>query len=204
LHNHSVLLLDVAIVVVALWTVLLFCSYAAQFSQQIKEGKTVNVPALGFWTMSAVCLFPMGCMGYNFSEAFVAPVTWHWFQYIGLNWRLVRRKYNGGSENANLPLTRPILLFLTTCLTLMLINLTLSATTHIPGIQEYAKSFVIGVLIGLVHIHYFLDAFMWRFREPYQRTAILPYLIDRSNPPTPLSESVPVDDSTLCNPQAAS
>jgi hypothetical protein len=181
-QNSTFLLLDIAVCAFGLWTVLLFWKYAAEFSAQVKNGKTVNVPALGFWGMSAACLIPLTCVGHDFPQAFVAPVTWHWFQYIGLNWRLVRKKYNGGSENANLPFSRPTLLFLSTCFSVMLINLSLSAATFHPGLHEQTKNIIIGVLIGLVHIHYFLDAFMWRFREPYQRAAILPYLIDRGNP----------------------
>jgi len=36
---------------------------------------------------------------------------------------------------------------------------------------------VAGLLVGLANVHYFLDAFIWRFREPYQRQEVLPFLL---------------------------
>jgi hypothetical protein len=33
-----------------------------------------------------------------------------------------------------------------------------------------------GFLFGVSNVHYWQDAFLWRFREEFQRQSILPYL----------------------------
>jgi hypothetical protein len=197
----SFLLLDIALIAVGLYALYTVCAYLNELKKQINEGKALSVPAFAFWGMSAMCLLPMGFIGRDFSEGFVAPVTWHWFQYIGLNWRLIRNKYNGGSEDANLPFARPVMLFLVTCATIALINVSLSFSTHTPGISPFVHDCIIGLLIGLVNIHYFLDAFIWKFREPYPRQAILPYLITRSRKEKSVDHINLPENSELSAPQ---
>lgn len=195
MSGHSNMVFDAVLGGLALWSAVLMVNYFVDMRRQVMEGKAVNVPALLFWFISVVCLCPMGFMGKDFTEAFVIPVTWHWFQYIGLNWRLLRKKYAGGEENANLPTASPVFLFIATCMTLAIVNTALAIFARTPGLHLMAKDALIGVLIGLSSVHYFLDAFMWRFREPYQRASILPYLIIRGNGSEPAKvarEQVPV------------
>ena len=197
MNGQSNMAFDALIAIAALWSAILMVNYAVDLKRQVQEGKSINVPALSFWGLSVLSLAPMAFLGRDFSEAFVAPVTWHWFQYIGLNWRLLRKKYDGGTENANLPVSRPVVLFFATCLTLVLVNIGLSISSRAPGLNDFNKDMLIGALIGLVNVHYFLDAFMWRFREPYQRAAILPYLISRPGPQsTPTPTSTPSSSSS--------
>ncbi len=34
--------------------------------------------------------------------------------------------------------------------------------------------------LGLGMVHYLLDGFIWKFREPFNRQAMLPYLVQRN------------------------
>jgi hypothetical protein len=43
-------------------------------------------------------------------------------------------------------------------------------------VQDIAR----GAMLGLALCHFFLDAFIWRFRDQFQRQNILPYLKVRS------------------------
>jgi hypothetical protein len=178
--GHSSIIFDTLVGVFAVWSLLITVNYFIDLRKQVQDGKSLNVPAFAFWSFSVLCLMPMGFIGRDFTEAFLIPVTWHWFQYIGLNWRLLRKKY-GGNENelANLPIAKPVFLFFMTCFCLVVINIFLAICSRSPTISDQWKDLFIGLLIGFATIHYFLDAFIWRFREPYQREAILPYLRSR-------------------------
>ena len=118
----------------------------------------------------------MAFFGKNFASGFLAPLVWHWFQYIGLNFHMVRTKYRD-ERLKNLPLLKPVFLFFMVGLILVIVNLMLvigSNTLLTTG--EVSRKVILGTLLAFGFSHYFLDAFLWRFREPYQRETILPYL----------------------------
>ncbi len=152
--------------------------YIYVFSKQVREGATINVPALMFWALSVLAFLPFAFFGKRFDDSFLIPVTMHWFQYIGLNYMLVRNKYLTGEDNRiNLPKFSPLALFLITCgmgvLTLAIIKVGL----HMPGVTPVMTQVIAGVYLGVANIHYLLDAFLWRFREEHARKTILPFLL---------------------------
>lgn len=183
------MILDGIVVITGLATLFFAVIYISQLTAKIKAGAYLNMPALIFWLLSILCMLPMGLLGKNFAIAFLAPVTWHWLQYIGLNFRLVKNKYVVVPENnAALPMAKPLLLFFGICFGVTAINLFLMSQSTIPSGSSYdlAKTaahapdqlinLFLGTVIGLALCHFFLDAFIWRFREAYPRQAILPYL----------------------------
>ncbi len=146
--------------------------------RQIKNGKALNVPAFVFWLMSVICLCPLAFFGKLFTIGFLAPVIWHWWQYIGLNYKLVKNKYIG-ERVSNLPAVNAIVLFFFVCVTLVVLNiglLVIQGHMSNSGVNIPLKDILLGVVFGFGFTHYFLDAFLWRFREAYQRETILPYL----------------------------
>jgi len=150
--------------------------YLRHTYNQMKRGKVLNVPGFVFWIFSIICLWPMAFIGKDFTVGFVAPLIWHWFQYIGLNWRLIKNKYIGERLH-NLPIARPFFLFISTCCVFVVINLILGVLSKQPSADEgLFQKIAMALLFGLGFTHYFLDAFLWRFRESYQRQTILPYL----------------------------
>lgn len=183
LEGKNFPLFDAVIVALGLWAAWMCVNYLLRLRQKINNGEALNVPALGFWLLSVLSLCPMALLGKDFAVAFLAPVTWHWFQYIGLNYKLVKNKY-GGERATDLLIGKPLLSFFAICLFLMTLNLALSVgSLSTPDTAVLAKNLFYGLAIGLVNCHYFLDAFIWRFREPYQRQAILPYLVVRNRVP---------------------
>ena len=181
--------LDGIVIACGLATLAFTALYVSQLVAKVKSGEYLNMPALVFWILSLTCMLPMGLLGKDFSAAFLAPVTWHWIQYIGLNFRLVKNKYVSSPENQSaLPMAKPLMIFFGICIGVTAINLLLMSQTtaspnsynelgktvaHAP--QELINLFL-GTVIGLALCHFFLDAFIWRFREAYPRQAILPYL----------------------------
>jgi hypothetical protein len=183
------MILDGIVIVTGLATLFFAAIYISQLTAKIKAGAYLNMPALIFWILSILCMLPMGLLGKNFAIAFLAPVTWHWLQYIGLNFRLVKNKYVVAPENNTaLPMAKPLLLFFGICFGVTAINLFLMSQSTVPSGSSYdlAKTaahapdqlinLFLGTIIGLALCHFFLDAFIWRFREAYPRQAILPYL----------------------------
>ena len=152
--------------------------YLIELRSQIKAGAYLNLPALGFWIISILSLSPIAFLGDSFNESYLIPVTVHWFQYIGLNWRLVRRKYTTEASE-NLPFSNPARLFLGFCLFVVVGTFALMVLSTSYAAGNWQKTLFVGIILGLGHIHYFLDAFIWRFREPYQRKTVLPYLVSR-------------------------
>lgn len=194
--HQSYLAFDVVVGLFGLWSLFLVFQYLLNLRQQTEQGKYLNVPAFVFWSLSVCSLSTFAFLGRDFLDSFIAPVTWHWFQYLGLNWRLIRNKYSTQEIN-NLPINKPVLLFISTCLALFVVNIGLSMCNQAQETPKLAKDVLAGCLIGLVNVHYFLDAFMWRFREPYQRAAILPFLICRpQSAPAVATVPAPADAST--------
>jgi hypothetical protein len=161
------------------YTLIVSAKYIMELRTQIKSGAYLNVPATGFWVMSMFSLWPLAFLGKSFDDGYLIPLTVHWFQYIGLNYILVKNKYSGTADQlGNLPLAKPFILFFAICLAFVAINFGLSYTERSQIlVTDWERSIVLGLILGLGLVHYFLDAFLWRFREPYQRQAILPYLI---------------------------
>lgn len=173
---------DGFICVVGLAAFVLMALYVVRLRVKVAAGESLNVPALCFWLLSFFSLCPMAFLGKDFPSAFLAPVTWHWFQYIGLNYRLVRNKY-ADERRADLPAPQPVFIFFALCIGLVVLNLSLSvwAQSVNPETATLLGTMLFGAVIGLGNVHYFLDAFIWRFREPYPRQSILPYLKTRTN-----------------------
>ncbi len=173
--------LNVLQVIVCLISILCVIMYMARLHKQLKAGKQLNVPAFYFWVFSVFCLAPIGFLGKDYTAAFVIPLTAHWFQYLILNFVLVKRKYIGNSSyTSNLPKTHPLILFAITCVLACLV--VLSATVISSLIKNDTSMYYIvgGAVTASGLIHYFLDAFLWRFRDPYLQETVLPFLKNRA------------------------
>lgn len=147
--------------------------YVRDLRSQVKAGASLNVPALIFWSMSIVYFAPFAFLKYDAATAWVVPGILHWCQYLFLNYMLVKYKYKDADNRAHLPPLNPILLFGLTALALLVFSFALYAWRYA---DSTSAAFVIGLLFGVSNVHYFQDAFLWKFREQFQRDAILPYL----------------------------
>jgi hypothetical protein len=166
-------------IVLAIWAARPVVLYLLDLRNQVRQGAKLNVPALGFWIVSVTSIIPFAFLGKNFAEAWIIPVTVHWFQYIGLNYAMVRKKYAPDSPLVgDLPKISPMFLFFTTCISLF----AMAALIFLVGNEVFKSNLMItklltGLWLGVTACHYFLDAFLWRFREAHNRQAILPHLL---------------------------
>jgi len=164
--------------ILGIWATFCVATYITTMRKLYNQGASINAPALAFWVCSVLSLLPLSFLGSSFDEAFLIPVTAHWFQYIGLNYSLVKEKYVNASS-ANLPSLSPLLLFFGTCVVLLTLGIGIASFKVESKLHHEQSALLLagGILVGLANVHYFLDAFIWRFRESYQRESVLPFLL---------------------------
>jgi hypothetical protein len=178
LHDFNWLALDV-VLGLSLLVMLLYCSgYLYELSRQVKEGKTFNMPAFLFWAFAVGSLSPLAFLGHDFVSGFFIPVMVHWFQYIGLNYRIIDRKYareqTGNLQNLIWPHPKLLFFVVPAVLVVSLWGIICYAKSVAPG--SVSNHLLMGLVFSVAMTHYFLDAFLYRFRDGFQRETILKYL----------------------------
>ncbi len=157
--------------------VLLVILYLRELFTQVRNGANLNVPAFLFWCL-AICFFaPFAVIGKGYTDAILVSNIMHWCQYIGLMYALSFRKYKK-DQLKELPLPHPLILF--ALIGAGMVALLMGIRTFIGPISIESSPWTIkalfGFVLGMGMIHYWQDAFMWRFREPFYRETVLAYL----------------------------
>jgi hypothetical protein len=165
---NFVILASVLLAVAVLYCVL----YFLDIFKQVKAGAQLNVPALLFWIMGVLYFLPFAICKYDAQTAFLIPGVMHWVQYLFLNYMLVKYKYK--DENAALLPGPSILVFVVVAVLIFIGSFSLYALK--PTLSGPGLKFLVGFIFGISNMHYYQDAFLWRFREEFQRNSILPYL----------------------------
>lgn len=169
-----------AAIVIAACAALFYCTkYVFELVRQVRGGAYLNMPATLFWLFSIFAFVPLAFIGQSFYDAYLIPTTVHFFQYIGLNFVLAKNKYRG-ELSSNLTMSNPILLLTMVCVLTVAINLFLNLESKDTLIDAHLRDAAKGAGLGIAFCHFFLDAFMWRFRDQFQRSTILPYLKARN------------------------
>jgi hypothetical protein len=171
--RQTVMVLSMIVLVFALYYAV---EYIRQLYGQVKKGAPLNVPALCFWFLSLMWLMPVAFLGKSYFDGILIPNVMHWIQYIGLNYLLVKNKYSDPVRLGWLPLKHPMLVFLAVCLGVVAIYEAAGLGTLITALSLPMLRALQGVILGLSNVHYFQDAYIWRFREEFNRNAMLPYL----------------------------
>ncbi len=161
------------------------------------EGKSLNALSLCLWTVSCLAFLPFA-MAKDYAQGLFVALVIHWFQYVGINALLVQRKYAGASTRLFGETNRlsgdtsrlsgdarklviagnqPALLLCAAGLLFALVSMPVQAST-LGGVNQnnWILRLLVGMVYGMTLSHYCLDAFIWRFREPFNREAILRYL----------------------------
>jgi hypothetical protein len=167
---------ETALVLSFAWALFTCSKYVWELVKQVRAGSYLNMPALLFWILGVWSFLPLGVLGKQFGDAYLITTTVHWFQYIGLNYIMVRNKYKTEDHLQNLPARHPFLLLVSVCLLFFGANFALAMLSGGVQFSSQIRDLGWATGIGIALCHFFLDAFIWRFREPYQRQAVLPYL----------------------------
>jgi len=150
--------------------------YLWELQKQVRNGAAINMPAFAFWFLSVIAFMPFAFFGHNYADAILIPVTIHWFQYIGLNYTLVKNKYGDESNAGSLPAFAAVPLFCFICASVLAVWFVLKFGSIFLG-PGLLPSVLGGIIMGLSNTHFMLDAFLWRFRDSFVRDTTLPYLL---------------------------
>ncbi len=153
-------------------------AYFVKMASELRSGKHMNFPAFAFWLVCVSYLVPFGFLSENYDFALMIPLIVHWCQYIGINYVVVQRKY-GPERIENLPMGKPVLLFAIVGLSVVGLGLAIFGLEQVFAQDQVAKNLLRGSLLGMGMVHYYLDGFIWRFRDQFPREAMLPYLVRR-------------------------
>lgn len=170
------LAVTIILIVLAVETTWTTSKLIANLSLQIKGGKSLNVPACGFWILSCLAFSPF-LLTREINQGLFVALVMHWFQYIGLNAILVKRKYASTAHTADVVGKQPLICFLAVGILYAVIAMPVDLLT-VGGISEdaWGLRLLAGFVSGLTFSHYFLDAFIWRFRDSHNRASILAFV----------------------------
>jgi hypothetical protein len=144
-------------------------------SVQVKAGAALNMPALALWFVGLFSMLPVAFMGKDFFAPFLVPLMIHWIQFIGMNIYLTKRKYVE-QKVCGLPGSHPLAFLLIFCLAYTLVYVALQRIADPSAGSEYWRTIALGLTMGLGMCHYFLDTYIWRFDQQFQKEAFLSYL----------------------------
>lgn len=150
--------------------------YIRELIVQLRRGAYLNVPAFLFWCLSIYFFVPFAFLGTSFLDAVLIANIMHWAQYIGIMYVLVQRKYKD-EQLQNLPFAHPIVLFFLMGFgMLVLLQIGRIIPNSLASAPAWVTQSMLSIVLGMGMVHYFQDAFMWRFREQYYRDTVLSYL----------------------------
>lgn len=150
--------------------------YLRELIVQISRGAYLNAPAFLFWCLSIYIFAPFAFLGKSYGDAILIANTMHWAQYVGIMFLLCRRKYQGEQLKA-IPFAHPILLFFVFGISMIaLLDFIRALPYAIFHDCLWLTTAVVGIVAGVGMVHYYQDAFMWRFREPFYQEPVLSYL----------------------------
>lgn len=165
---------NVIAALLAVWLVFNMVLYVRELSRQMDSGARLNVPGFAFWVMSVFYFAPFALLNYDEKDAFMVPGVLHWTQYLCLNYMLVKYKYVDERKSL-LPPGGAMTWFWGLAWAIFIVSFCM----HAEKLANAAVAPVlIGALMGISNAHYFQDAFLWRFREQYQRDSIMPYIFE--------------------------
>ncbi len=155
------------------WGLLAFFAYsfirwvAASVGRFRAHGK--NAWPLFLFSTVSILLFTPFLYVADFQVAFMSNLLGHYSQYLVLVWLINRNKYVLMGEHAP---KAPLLAYLTKHLYLYAGVLLVYAI----GVMLVGSISVLLPVVGLTWAHFFIDRFLFRFKDPEMRKLILPYI----------------------------
>jgi len=157
--------------------------YVLDLRKQVSAGARINAPAMMFWAVSVLYFLPFTWPGQRVESVFLIPGTMHWCQYIGLNLLLVRHKYEESERKGDLPFSvSAVLLMAILCFGCLFFFLLTHGLKMTFAPDSFNFRLLLGMAVGMSNVHYYQDAFLWRFREQFQRESIMPFLMKGRRP----------------------
>ncbi len=116
---------------------------------------------------------------YQMEIATLTSLIAHYMQYIGIVWLINVNKYGKETEHAKRnPLLHAIASHYPAILLAILGYGAVMAGLRWGVPQQYPVllNVVPNIVVGLMVIHFYIDSFIWRFRNPFIRETVLPFI----------------------------
>lgn len=155
-----------AFVVFRIVLVLLLAVWLFRAVKRISQHGRAALP-ITLGSVASIVMFTPFLYMDDMQSAFMTNLTGHYTQYLGLVWMINRRKYTSDalSRHGSTFLSAISQNFLYLMLVLVGYAVVISACSAVTP-----------VFIGLMWIHFFVDRYLFRFRDPFVRESLLPYL----------------------------
>ncbi len=125
---------------------------------------------LFLFTIVSIVLFTPFLYVKDFQVAFMSNLLGHYTQYLVLTWSINRNKY--GPKNKE-QATVPILSYLSRSFPLYFMALIIyAAVVFLAG-----QISVLLPVVGLTWAHFYVDGYLFKFKDPNMRKMILPYIV---------------------------
>jgi hypothetical protein len=120
---------------------------------------------------------------YQMEIATLTSLIAHYMQYMGIVWLVNRNKYGKQTEYAE---KNPVLKTVSSKIPLIIAAILGYALLMagfrwgIPQENLVLYKIIPNVVLALVAIHFYIDAFVWKFSNPYYRETVLPFIKEPS------------------------
>jgi hypothetical protein len=145
-----------------------------------RAGQSVSLSRLLVWVYSMLLYSPY-LFATRMEHAITMGVGIHYVQYLGIIWWLNRNKYPNKPEETDWAMK--ILGLMSQSVWVRLPYLLgyglLMLAFREYGLQDWTQSpqsWMYAIPVGLQFCHYHLDAYLWRFSNPFVRNTVLKYL----------------------------
>lgn len=118
---------------------------------------------------------------YQMEIATLTALITHYMQYMGLVWLINRNKYQGQTEYAHQnpflhTLTKKYAYIIAAILGYALIMALFRWGVPVTVHNTFLTRMLPNVVLALTAIHFYLDAFIWRFRNPFIKETVAPFI----------------------------
>lgn len=159
------------IVIVASLALVFVYAFVRWIAATVRRFKTFGTQALPLFTFTVVSILLFTPFLYveNFNVAFMSNLLGHYSQYLVLVWMINHNKYVlKGGEGPKPPflayVSKHLLLYSAVLLMYAFVVTTVGSIS------------VILPVVGLTWAHFYVDGFLFRFKDPEVRKLILPYI----------------------------
>lgn len=175
-----------ALVRVGLWALFIVCALLTvlmikQFLARPKNSAQKNIFLLASLALYSPYLYAAVILVdiYQMEIATLTSLIAHYMQYLGIVWLVNRNKYQettpyGGQSPILKTISRRVPLILAVILGYGL--LMAAFRWGVPQENLVLYKILPNIVLALVAVHFYLDAFIWKFSNPYYRETVLPFI----------------------------
>lgn len=171
---------------IGLWVLFALTAYysikmVGQFLRRERNSAQKNIFLLGSLILYSPYLYAAVILVdiYQMEIATLTSLIAHYMQYMGIVWLVNRNKYQDTNEYGQKnPLLKTVSKRIPVIVAVILGYGLLMAAFRwgVPKQNEVLYKIIPNIVLALVAVHFYLDAFIWKFSNPYYKETVLPFI----------------------------